>query len=117
MSFENVGGGREPKAGKNLLTRKAVKYAPVDSFKNEYELMEMKWLMGKLTDDSSTLMDDAELHFTNLNSNKNVDHRPWDQIVEGSSNRDIYHEINYSNQTSSYWVVQNLTLATYVQKR
>ena len=46
-----------------------LKTAPVESFKTEYELLETKWMMGRMLIQSATLMDDAELHYTNLFNN------------------------------------------------
>ena len=49
-----------------------LKEAPVESIKTEYELLNTKWMMGRINIDSAGLMDEAELHYTNLSNNNFV---------------------------------------------
>ena len=52
--------------------------AHVESFRNEYELMNTKWMMREINVESTILMDGAELHFTNSSNNNGwtIDHNP-----------------------------------------
>ena len=62
---------------------KQLRLAPVESFKLEYERTETQWLMGKIVMDSTTLMDEATLYYTNLREagNWKAEHGNKEQIV------------------------------------
>ena len=55
-----------------------LKEAPVKSFKTGYELLDTKYMTGKIHVDLAGLMDEAEFHYTNLSNNNGwtIDHNP-----------------------------------------